>query len=181
MLTTGNSNNGQSPLGDLGAAGLTSALQLNASKTTTFALIVIRPVLSYVLSGLILLTQVGIPLHRHYCKGALESVSVFYAQKCDDHGTAPVADACCKKEGTTTSCSAETNSCCSDEVTVVSQQASYLTPSTNKWVADTPSFIILHFPTVAIAQNRVAHVDAVFAPDTGPPLYIRHHSLIIYA
>lgn len=140
----------------------------------------IRPVLSYVLSGLILLTQGGIPLHRHYCKGMLESVSVFYAQKCDDHEAAPVADACCKREGAT-SCSTENDPCCSDEVTVVSQQASYLTPSTNKWVAVTPQPASFHLPTITLVDRTVAYVDKALPTDTGPPLYIRNHSLIIYA
>ena len=159
---------------------LNNCLTGNYTKFRYFCSIVIRPFLSYVLSGLILLTQVGIPLHKHYCKGMLESVSVFYAQKCTDHEAEAKPDACCKKEGTS-NCSSDNNPCCSHEVTVVSQQASYLTPSMQKWIAVAAMTYALYNISPEIVNTPMPAVDTEIVTDTGPPLYILHQSLIIYA
>ena len=119
-------------------------------------------------------------MHKHYCKGILESVSVFYAGKCSDHSTATVPDACCKKEGMD-NCSAGNNSCCTHEVTVVSKQADYLASQLAKWMV--PALL----PVSPLTQDYETGtlITAAAAPaiqtDTGPPLYILHSSLIIYA
>ena len=135
--------------------------------------------LSYTLSGLILLTQVGIPLNMHYCKGMLESVSVFFAPKCDDHGSPAASDSCCKKEAT--DCTKAENPCCSDEVTVISQQASYLHPSVAKCSEMIAPTVTIAIPVAEPFESLASPHTIVQCSDTGPPLYILHHSLIIYA
>jgi hypothetical protein len=141
---------------------------------------VIRPVLSYILSGLILLTQAGIPLHRHYCQGILESVSVFYAQHCNDGDKAAASDSCCKREEVTC-CVATEDPCCSDEVTVVSQQVAYLSVQALKWISPAILPTIHDLPIGAMGQPIAASSSDAIQADTGPPLYILHQSLIIYA
>mgnify|MGYP007001746718 CR=1 FL=1 len=79
-----------------------------------------RLVLSYALTAIILLSQVGLPLHRHYCKGVLESVSVFFSQGCNDHDEVVDQKACCKKEESK-SCNKDASDCCDDKVSILIQ------------------------------------------------------------
>jgi hypothetical protein len=48
----------------------------------------LRPLLSYALTSIILLSQTGLPVHMHYCKGMLETVSVFFNLGCSGHDVA---------------------------------------------------------------------------------------------
>ncbi len=57
-----------------------------------------RPFLSYALTGLILLSQVGLPVHAHYCQGMLESISVLFSPGCNEHAEKTTSSACCRKE-----------------------------------------------------------------------------------
>jgi hypothetical protein len=140
----------------------------------------IRQATSYVLTAVILLSQVGLPLHLHYCKGMLESVSVFFSQGCDDHHEVADLSACCKKIETTR-CSGDGGDCCDDKVNIVIQDIIYPVPHFLKWacvvpVAETP---LLPEPETAdkISFNAVSGINT----GSGPPIYILYKSLIFYA
>src|SRR5690242_1034426 len=140
-----------------------------------------RPVISYILTSIILLSQVGVPLHRHYCKGALEAVSVFFSAKCNDH-TIPVnLSECCKKALAKDCTKDKAKKCCDDEVVILKQNITSITPSFVKWIDIVPNVEI----------TEIGKLVSVFSPskiliegnsfDSGPPFYILNSSLIFYA
>lgn len=141
----------------------------------------VRPFLAYSLTAIILLSQTGLPLHMHYCKGMLESVSVFVSAQCDDHQEIAPVDlpACCQKMAAA-SCERE-DSCCDDEITVLLHDFDSLLPHFDKW---NPAFAVepsMDFPFIPNQENQ--STDFVTSPssNSGPPIYILFHSLIYYA
>lgn len=141
-----------------------------------------RPVMSYALTFLILLSQVGLPLHFHYCKGMLESVSLFFKKACDDHQE-QIADlpACCQKIQAK-HCSEEDNNCCDDQVKVLTQDITSIAPQLLQWESIpfvcTPAVV----PTATVLV-KVNSPSALVTPGSGsgPPIYILHQALIFYA
>ncbi|MEO5905332.1 MAG: hypothetical protein ABIQ11_01305 [Saprospiraceae bacterium] len=140
----------------------------------------IRPILSYALTSLILLSQTGLPLHWHYCKGIMESVSILLTAECDEHEEGVVQDTCCK-DLSAGSCTSQNTDCCDDEVTVLLQEFDSLLPHFDNWD---------QAPTLAITGNaKVIFTDYEMASnlpegqngDSGPPIYILFRSLIFYA
>ena len=140
----------------------------------------IRPILSYALTSLILLAQGGLPLQLHYCKGALESISVFFNPGCDEHEEVAELASCCKKEDAT-SCTQKQNDCCDNETKVLLQDFDSLMPHFEKW--NTTAILCntsqLRASVELYAQTKTSFVTN--ANDTGPPIYILHRSLIFYA
>ena len=140
-----------------------------------------RHLMSYALASLILLSQVGVPMHMHYCKGMLESVSVFVKSVCDDHQEQEALPTCCKKM-VADQCPKEKDSCCDDQVKVLTQEITSLLPHHLKWVD-----IVTMFTSTSITDDNVAgevisfHVPSAIEFDSGPPMYILHQSLIFYA
>jgi hypothetical protein len=139
-----------------------------------------RAVISLMLMFNVLLSQAGLPLHMHYCKGMLESFSVFILAGCDDHEEEASMASCCTKP-TGTSCQAKAADCCDDEVKVLLQDVDSLQPHFEKWdVAPALATTEKHdFLSPSISDNFSIPSGAF--SDTGPPLYIRLHSLIYYA
>lgn len=141
----------------------------------------IRLVMSYALASLILLSQVGVPLHMHYCKGMLESVSVFVKSVCEDHKEEVALPACCQKM-VADHCPKEKDKCCDDQVKVLTQEITSLMPHFLKW-ADIAS----DFTSTTIHIDHVTgEVANIYTPsaiesDSGPPIYILHQALIFYA
>ena len=137
--------------------------------------------MSYALASLILLSQVGVPLHMHYCKGILESVSVFVKSVCDDHKEAVALPACCKKM-VADHCPKEKDKCCDDQVKVLTQEITSLMPHFLKWVD-----IVSLFTSPSISQDKVEgdlfsfQTSSLIESDSGPPIYILHQALIFYA
>jgi hypothetical protein len=145
-----------------------------------FVKIMVRPLISYVLASLILLSQVGLPLHFHYCKGILESVALVFNSGCDDHEELANLPQCCKKEAVS-HCDKTDDNCCDDEVVVLTQDITSITPHFAKWI----DFVFEAAPKV-IPENLSApqstKVDIITTiADTGPPIYILHQALIFYA
>ncbi len=146
----------------------------------------LRPILSYALTSIILLSQTGLPLHMHYCKGMLETVSVFFNLGCSDHAEKK-ADTCCKPEAKNTlsadagCCSATTSSCCDDEVALLFHDFDSLLPHFEKWntVAIANQFSIQESGIENIQNGP--YLLSSFSSDGGPPLYILNGSLIFYA
>ena len=139
----------------------------------------IRGFLAYSLTTIILLSQTGLPLHMHYCKGMLESVSVFFNAACNEHEEIADLPACCQKMALA-SCEKE-ESCCDDEVTVLLQDFDSLLPQFDKW---DQAIVYEHstaFPFNANAENYSTEVVTNQSSNSGPPIYIRFHSLIYYA
>jgi len=136
--------------------------------------------MSYALSAVILLSQAGLPLHMHYCKGMLESVSVFFSSACDDLTGVVKADACC----TSTSpghCAKEESDCCDDEVKVLLQDFDSLVPHFDKF-ADIQSIACSAGHTIFGETGSSSLPGAAIQhQDTGPPIYILFGSLIFYA
>lgn len=137
--------------------------------------------MSYALASLILLSQVGVPLHMHYCKGMLESVSVLFKMDCDDHVEVADLPTCCQKIATS-SCNEKRDNCCDDQVKVLTQEITSLMPQFVKWI-DVGNVI----PSPSLPLTRLAD-EVVFSPslhviesDSGPPIYILHQALIFYA
>jgi len=140
----------------------------------------LRVATSYILTSIVLLSQVGLPVHLHYCKGMLESVSVFISQGCDDHQEVTDLPACCKKTETR-HCSADDDGCCDDKISILIQELDSLIPHFAKWDAIT-------FAPQTLSFSQPIKVELVSFPsvtgistDTGPPIYILHQSLIFYA
>lgn len=138
--------------------------------------------MSYALTFLILLSQVGLPLHFHYCKGMLESVSLFFKQACDDHQE-QIADlpACCQKIEAK-HCTEEDNNCCDDQVKVLTQDITSIAPQVLQW----ESIAFVFTPLAGQTAKVPVKADSHFAPvtpesDSGPPIYILHQALIFYA
>lgn len=141
----------------------------------------IRPVVVYVFGAFILLSQVGLPVHLHYCKGMLESVSVFFNRGCDDHENIVDLPACCQKP-TANHCSKEGSKCCDDQVKVVTQDITSLRPHFIQWVdaaAQVEPQQTSH-SVITIIENSPFSLIYV-GSDPGPPIYILHQSLIFYA
>ncbi len=137
--------------------------------------------MSYALASLILLSQVGVPLHMHYCKGMLESVSVFVKSACEDHKEVEALPACCKKM-VIDHCPKEKDNCCDDQVKVLTQEITSLMPHFLKWVD-----IVSLFTSPSISQDKVEgdlfsfQTSSLIESDSGPPIYILHQALILYA
>ena len=140
-----------------------------------------RPVISYILTSLILLSQVGVPLHRHYCKGALEAISVFFSAKCENHNLPVNLPACCKK-AMVKHCSAHNGKkCCDDEVVILKQNITSTTPSFAKW-----NSVALYAESLKIGEIIPVISSSPISvegntSDSGPPIYILNNSLIFYA
>lgn len=143
-----------------------------------------RPLVSTGLAFLILLGQVGLPMHFHYCKGMLASVSFFMKSVCDDHeedvARLPV---CCRKTTTTSnSCDRGKEGCCDDRTTILSQDLTSLLPKLFSDALDLhpvePVFFALH---KAPLQDSTPCAAFRVSSDHGPPLFIRHQALLLYA
>ncbi len=146
-----------------------------------FCTIMLRPVISYAFTSLILLSQIGLPLHMHYCKGILESVSFFFAAECDDHNIPVDLPACCKKAMANHCSKNGSKKCCDDEVMVVKQEITSLAPSFVKWIdisdqAEMPSLQKL-IPVI----TSLPYLISGNTSDSGPPIYILHCALVFYA
>lgn len=139
-----------------------------------------RLVLSYAFTTIILLSQIGLPLHMHYCKGVLESVSVFFSQGCNDHDEVVDPKSCCKKKESK-SCNNDASDCCDDKVNILIQDNISLIPHFDKWDLITPVASTISIPVTKQAEQ----VSPISIPgihtDSGPPIYILHQALIFYA
>lgn len=135
--------------------------------------------MSYMLAMLILIAQVGIPMHLHYCKGILESVSVFVTNTCGDHTKAAPIATCCKDIQKDT-CHKEDSDCCHDQVRVLQQDIQSLIPFGIKWV----DISTANSPQVTYDPVREVVKPSVFTciqdNNSGPPRYILFHSLVYY-
>jgi hypothetical protein len=141
----------------------------------------LRPIFSYVLTSLVLLSQVGLPMHYHYCKGSLESVSIFFRNNCDDEvATAKLKD-CCNKLYQK-HCTKQNNGCCHDRVEVINQDLTSVLPVFH---------VLIPFDLESNVQGAFTSATELFSSfpisfqkivsDAGPPIYIRFHSLIYYS
>src|SRR5687768_5933269 len=139
----------------------------------------IRPFISYCLTAIILLSQTGLPLHMHYCKGMLESVSVFFNAACNEDEETADIPACCQKMAMA-SCEKEV-SCCDDEITVLLQDFDSLLPQFDKWDQSMAYEHSIYIPFNANSENHSPEVVSNQRSNSGPPIYIRFHSLIYYA
>jgi hypothetical protein len=140
-----------------------------------------RPLLSSVIASLILLGQVGLPLHLHYCKGMLESVSVFVRSACDDHEEVVSVKACCKSSTPDNTCDKESDGCCDDETTIVTQEITSLPP---KIFSDAVPALPADLPNWSgfkAASTTAFPLPARMCAIHGPPIYILHQALIFYA
>ena len=137
--------------------------------------------MSYALASLILLSQVGVPLHMHYCKGMLESVSVLFKMECDDHAEVADLPACCQKMASSV-CNDKDDKCCDDQVKVLTQEITSLMPQFVKWVDVVSVFTSPSIPEIKIVGEVVPIISSsVIEADSGPPIYILHQALIFYA
>jgi len=142
----------------------------------------LRPIFSYVLTSLILLSQVGLPMHYHYCKGALESVSILFKNACEDDAVAMAKMPKCCQKFYKNHCEKENKGCCHDQVKVISQDLTSVMPG-----------VIHLIPFISALNNQIIEtqeiVTSTISPlslhsietDSGPPIYLRFHSLIYYA
>jgi hypothetical protein len=132
------------------------------------------------LTSLILLSQVGLPMHYHYCKGALESVSILFRNNCNDELAVAKVPDCCKKY-MQNHCKKENNGCCHDKVKVLNQDLTSLLPVFYQWSTlemeiTNPIILTPASESIAVSSSGFQH-----SGDSGPPIYIRFHSLIFYA
>jgi hypothetical protein len=138
-----------------------------------------RTLISSALAFTILFSQIGIPLYTHYCKGTLESISLFVSNACADHAVVS-SGTCCKKDEAAT-CKASDNNCCDDEVIVLQKEIQSPLPEWNQWlfVEAVPAlFLTTEF---GIAEKSKPAYTSSLELVHGPPLYILHRALIYYA
>lgn len=151
------------------------------TKNRNFVFRMIRSAMAYVMASMILLSQAGLPLHLHYCKGILESVSVLFHEGCDNHAGTADLPACCQK-GQATHCSKSNDNCCDDQVRILSQDFDSLKPHVLQWTDlafDVPS---CHAPeTITPWQEQQYSSLPASAANHGPPKYILYHTLVFYA
>lgn len=140
----------------------------------------LRVAISYILTSIVLLSQIGLPVHLHYCKGMLESVSVFISQGCDDHQEVADLPACCKKMEAS-HCTPGAGDCCDDKVSILIQDIESLIPHFTKWnvIVPTPQELSISQPNKVELVSFPSIIG--ITTDTGPPIYILHQSLIFYA
>lgn len=136
--------------------------------------------MSYVMTGIILFSQTGLPLHMHYCKGMLESVSVFFNSGCDDHKEIADLPVCCPK-ATASNCPQNEGSCCDDEVKVLLQDFDSLAPHFDSWAITNAFIKSILYPAHQADEIKSAEFNSSHSSDTGPPIYILFGSLIYYA
>ena len=142
----------------------------------------IRIFSTYVFTSVMLLSQVGLPLQLHYCKGMLESVSVFFSSGCEHHAEPPTISkkSCCEADAPS-GCEATDNGCCDDELKFISQDFNLVPSQTVKW-ADAPQIrqtsLLPEFSEhqACADHNLILHAGT----DSGPPIYILQHALIFY-
>jgi len=140
-----------------------------------------RPVISYLLTSIILLSQVGVPLHKHYCKGVLEAVSIFFSAKCEDHIIPVNLPECCKKALAKNNTKNESKKCCDDEVVILKQNITSISPSFAKWIDVLPNVEITEIrKTIPVFSPSTILIEGNTS-DSGPPIYILNGSLIFYA
>ncbi len=141
----------------------------------------LRHAFSYMLTSLILLSQVGLPMHFHYCTGSLESVSILFRDHCDDDLAMANMPDCCKKLYQK-HCKKEDNGCCHDKVKVISQDLTSIVTSLHVL---TPLDFESNEPIIKTSLTERITVSSFSfqntESDSGPPIYIRYHSLIYYA
>jgi hypothetical protein len=114
----------------------------------------------------------------HYCKGGLESISVFFSQGCEDHEETEFLPSCCQKEK---ACTSDNGSCCSDETKVLLQDFDSVPPHFDKW-AGISDVTLLTMDPLALDQIELTFMAVQSgSSDSGPPIYILFHSLIYYA
>ena len=138
-----------------------------------------RPFIAYSLTAMILLSQTGLPLHMHYCKGMLESVSVFVSSECDNHEEISDLPACCQKLAAAT-CEKD-DYCCDDEIAVLLQDLDSLMPHFTKWDVQGAISDPVQFSLSPDIENHSPEFVSNESSNSGPPIYILFHSLIFYA
>ena len=138
----------------------------------------VRPVFSYVLICLILTAQVGLPMHYHYCKGALESVSIFFKNACKEEIAIADAPGCCTKQERS-HCKKENNGCCNDQVKVLSQDITSVAPVMVQ-LTDIQTESLHQAYHVLPTQDDAVFLGAfdIRGPNAKPPFYILHRSFL---
>ncbi len=138
---------------------------------------------TYVFTAVMLLSQLGLPLQLHYCKGMLESVSVFFSSGCEHHAEPPVTiskKSCCQAEAPT-GCEATDNGCCDDELKFISQDITLVLSQIVKWTDVQQIWPTTVLPEISDDQSGEDHHLFLHAgTDSGPPIYILQHALIFY-
>lgn len=139
-----------------------------------------RHSIALLLSGLILLTQVGLPVHLHYCKGILESASIFFKAACEEHKVIEEMPVCCQLKAEQ-HCTPNGDGCCDDETKVITQTITSVAPSLSLELNATLPFEIV-LPSFSIVTiSKPVPVYSPATPIHGPPAFILHKSLILYA
>lgn len=141
----------------------------------------LRPLFSYAFTALILLSQVGLPIHYHYCKGSLESVSILFRDNCDEELVPANLPDCCKK-AFQKHCKKTDNGCCHDKVEVVNLDLTSVLPVFSgltpvDFEKNSPIVVTSTIESFPIQFFLIQNMES----DSGPPIYIRFHSLIYYA
>jgi hypothetical protein len=143
----------------------------------------VRILIANVIAGVMLLSQVGLPLHMHYCKGMLESVSVFISADCEEHivkeKTSPIGE-CCVKD-LVSDCSSEKDGCCDDQVQIITQDITLVSPHLSEWTELTVYFnpLPILIP-VDDSVSQFSNANLFQGADSGPPIYLMQHALIFY-
>ena len=140
----------------------------------------IRKGISIIMVSLLLVSQAGLPLHLHYCKGMLESVNVLFKSGCEEHEVATNLPACCAKF-VDTHCAKGNSDCCDDEVQILTQDITSVPPHSDQWPISLFELPAITFPTFLEVDNQGPAIVYCSQLDLGPPVYILHQSLIFYA
>lgn len=115
--------------------------------------------------------SVGIHLHMHYCCGQLADISIFDHDACNHHEEN--SGECCKKS----------TGCCSFEDITLKLNDSHNATYFKIFVSGPAEMVPVEpFQPIAISSqnDHQIYADAPNIP-LGIPIYLKHHSLVLYA
>mgnify|MGYP000883495900 FL=1 len=142
----------------------------------------LRRILAYHLAFIVLLTQVGIPVFTHYCRGKGETwVTAFREGKhCCAKKIRAVAR-CGDREDDSCRTSVKKPPCCENRAKLVKMRAEFM-PVQVEWA---PASALISIPALLPDQGLpalypVVHDPAIFFRPHAPPLYRHGRSLLIF-
>lgn len=142
---------------------------------------ILRSLTAFAFAAILLVSQTGVPLIRHYCQGALENISLFIHQSCcEKEITVAPTQSCCKIQ-MAAKCQPQSDPCCKDEVVLVQENEEGLSPIEIKWNDRVFVIALTLFNIQESTDEKQVSLFTSQVTDTGPPLFLKYTSLIYYA
>jgi hypothetical protein len=130
-----------------------------------------RKSLAIIIMSIYGVLSIGIHLHLHYCCGKLSDISIFSSKQCnhqEDHD-----DTCCKKS----------SNCCQFQDVSLKLDESHNSSSFSFNILQPISDQVFNYAFVKqlIFEDLNRELPKAHAPPAAVPIFIQHHSLVLYA